>query len=174
MRNLTHIYILLTVFFTISIAAENVKAQGGLQFQENLIRIVQPGQLGDTLSVWGDVREPGRYLVPRGVKVSQVVEFAGGPAGSRISGNQNAWSRTRISISVSKFDEKTGETDYHQFHMKYNDELPPEMRYFQLSSNDIVSVEVRQKPGFLDVLGVIGPILGTLTTSYLFYDRVLR
>lgn len=174
MHTINLLILIAALFFVITPSIEVSEAQTGLRYQENLTRIVGPGQLGDTLSVWGDVRQPGRYLVPRDTELAQILEFAGGPAGSRVNGNQDAWTRTRISVSVSKYDALTGQTDYTQFHMRYNDEVPPAMRRFSLSSNDIVSVEVRQKPGFLDVLGVIGPILGTLTTSYFFYDRVIR
>lgn len=156
------------------IVAENSQAQFGSQLQVGINRITEPGQLGDTLSVWGDVRLPGRYIVPRGAEVAKVIQYAGGPSGSRIGSGQNAWSRTRISISISQFDQITGEMNYHQFHMKYNDEISREMRNFQLSNDDIISVEVRQKAGFLDVLGIIGPVLGTITTSYLLYDRIIR
>jgi len=172
-KSITRTTLLIGVLLFVFIA-ENSQAQVGSQLQERINRITEPGQLGDTLSVWGDVRIPGRYIVPRGAEVAKVMQYAGGPTGSRIGSGQNAWTRTRISISISQFDQDTGEMNYHQFHMRYNDEISREMRNFQLSNDDIVTVEVRQRAGFMDVLGVVGPILGTITTSYLLYDRIIR
>lgn len=167
-----------TVFSALMLSGmlfDKAVAQTAADFQGGIIRITQIGQLGDTLSVWGDVRTPGRYLVPRNSPVAKVLQFAGGPAGNqRIGGGRDPWSRSRISISISRFDDSDQVVNYHQFNMKYNDEIPREMRTYELNNDDIIIVEVRQVPGFLDVLGVVGPILGTITTSYLLYDRLLR
>ncbi|WP_340102791.1 hypothetical protein [Rhodohalobacter sp. 8-1] len=148
------------------------------QFQSDtggaLVRITQPGQLSDTLSVWGDVLTPGRYLVPRGSTLAEFMQYAGGPNSSRNVGRGNPWSRLRLSVTVSQYDAVTQEMDLMKFHLRFNDEVPREMREFRLTNDDIVTIEVRQAPGFLDVLGVVGPILATVTTSILLYDRVIR
>jgi len=152
-----------------------LQAQFQLDMGEGLIRIAQPGELSDTLSIWGDVRTPGRYLIPRGSTLAQLMQYAGGPASQRnIGSRDNPWSRSRVSITVSQYDPDTQDMDLRQFHLRFNDEVPREMRAFRLTNDDIVTIEVRQAPGFLDVLGVVGPILATITTSVLLYDRVLR
>lgn len=164
--------LLTPIFLCLSYA--DAEAQFGNLDEQGIIRIAIPGQLADTLSVWGDVRTPGRYLVPRGAPVAKVLQYAGGPTGSRIGGGQNVWAKSRISISISQFEPQSSQINFHQFNMRYNDEIPLDLRTYSLNNDDIILVEVRQVPGFLDVLGVVGPILGTITTTYLFYDRFLR
>jgi len=167
-------YLLTLLFFFICGIVSDVKAQFTGEISEGLVRIAQPGELSDTLSVWGDVRTPGRYLIPRGSTLAQFMQYAGGPTVQRNIGRGNPWSRSRLTITVSQYDPDTQDMDLRKFHLRFNDEVPLEMRVFRLTNDDIVTIEVRQAPGFLDVLGVVGPILATITTSVLLYDRVRR
>ena len=42
---------------------------------ERIIRVAEPGQLADTLNVWGDVNSPGRYLVPKNTTLPQLISY---------------------------------------------------------------------------------------------------
>ncbi len=131
-------------FLVIHLFSDEAQSQSMADFQAEIIRVTQIGELGDTLSVWGDVRTPGRYLVPRDVPVAKVLQYAGGPTGNRSGGGgRDPWSRSRISISISSFDENTQEINYYQFNMKYNDRIPRELRTYELKNDDIIMVEVR-------------------------------
>ncbi len=165
--------LVLIISFALGFTSE-LKAQFQLDTGEGLVRIAQPGELSDTLSIWGDVRTPGRYLIPRGSTLAEFMQYAGGPISQRYIGRDNPWSRSRLTITVSQYDPDTQNMDLRKFHLRFNDEVPREMRVFRLTNDDIVTIEVRQAPGFLDVLGVVGPILATITTSILLYDRVKR
>ncbi|MDZ7692700.1 MAG: hypothetical protein U5K69_16505 [Balneolaceae bacterium] len=46
---------------------------------DRIIRVAEPGQISDTLNVWGDINSPGRYLVPRGTSLPQLISYAFGP-----------------------------------------------------------------------------------------------
>ena len=51
--------ITLLIFFS---GVMDSNAQGGLEqvANEGIIKVAEPGQLADTLNLWGDVRNPGR------------------------------------------------------------------------------------------------------------------
>lgn len=140
-----------------------------------LIRLVEPGQLADTVNVWGDVGQSGRYLVPRTMTIAQLLSFAGGPNNIRPLGGTNAaFSNTRIRVTLSKYDSNNNREVAKYFSFKYSEKVPKEFRTYDLSNEEIITVEVERKPTFLDYLGVIGPILGTITTSYFIYDQIIR
>lgn len=148
----------------------------GNNVNQALIRLVEPGQLADTVNVWGDVVQTGRYLVPRDITIVQLLSYAGGPGGLRqnINNNNSIFSKTRVKISISKYDTKTKREVAKHFTFKYSDRVPEEFRTYDLSNEEVISVQVERKPTFLDYIGVIGPILGTITTSFFIYDQIIR
>ena len=103
---------LLIVLFMISLpAASNAQTAASSQMfrlSEGFVRIAEPGQITDTLSVWGDISAPGRYVVPRGTKVHELISYARGPIASRTAGQNLDWSKVRIQISVSRYNQSTG------------------------------------------------------------------
>ena len=143
---------------------------------EALIRLVEPGQLADTVNVWGNVGQTGRYLVPRNMTIAQLLSYAGGP--ENISGNQRgaeaAFSKSRVKVTLSKYDSANNREVAKYFSFRYSERVPQEFRTYDLSNEEIIIVEVERKPTFLDYLGVIGPILGTITTSYFIYDQIIN
>lgn len=149
------------------------------QFQNNnvnqaLIRLVEPGQLADTVNVWGDVGRTGRYLVPRDITIVQLLSYAGGPGNIRQNNNNAIFGSTRIKVSISKYDSNTNREVAKHFSFKYSDRIPEEFRTYDLSNEEVISIQVERKPTFLDYIGVIGPVLGAITTSYFVYDRIIR
>ena len=75
---------LLTVLF---LAPELVQAQTTrdvpqsrmFRLGEGMVRIAEPGEIADTLNLWGDISAPGRYIVPRGTKLPDLISYARGP-----------------------------------------------------------------------------------------------
>jgi len=165
------------VLFAIVFISCPVYAQFGAGDNINtaLIRLVEPGQLADTVNVWGDVGQTGRYLVPRDMTIAQLMSFAGGPNNIRNErGAQAAFSIARIKVTLSKYDKESNREVAKYFSFRYSERIPKEFRTYDLSNEEIITVEVERKPTFLDYLGVIGPILGTITTSYFIYDQIIR
>lgn len=155
----------------------NVQAQfGDGNVNEALIRLVEPGQLADTVNVWGNVGQTGRYLVPRNMTIAQLLSYAGGPenAGGNQRGAEGAFSKSRIKVTLSKYDSSNNREVAKYFSFRYSERVPREFRTYDLSNEEIIIVEVERKPTFLDYLGVIGPILGTITTSYFIYDQIIN
>jgi len=148
----------------------------GDNINEALIRLIEPGQLADTVNVWGDIGRSGRYLVPRDMTIAQLISYAGGPnsMGGGLRGAEAAFSKTRIKVTLSKYDSENNREVAKYFSFRYSERIPKEFRTYNLSNEEIITVEVERKPSFLDYLGVIGPILGTVTTSYFIYDQIIR
>src|SRR6056297_3984756 len=94
---------ILTLFLLIPFTQQvNAQTTDSMLFRlsEGFVRIAEPGQIADTLSVWGDINAPGRYIIPRGTTVGELISYARGPA--RQQGGQRAdWNEIRLEISIS-------------------------------------------------------------------------
>lgn len=148
----------------------------GSNVNEALINLVEPGQLADTVNVWGDVGRTGRYLVPRDITLAQLLSYAGGPGNIRqnFRNAQSLFSKTMVKVSISKYDSGTQREVSKHFSFKYSDRIPQEFRTYDLSNEEVISVQVERTPTFLDYVAVLGTIVGSLTTTYLFYDRIVQ
>ena len=139
---------------------------------EGIVRIAEPGQLSDTLNVWGDINNPGRYLVPRGMSLISVVSYARGPSRYITGETTLDWSKVRLEISVSHVDKETGEEEITNFQYQYNDPVPEGMRNFKLQNDDVIAIQVRRRPALVDYIRVIGPIVSSVATSILIVERL--
>lgn len=90
------------------------------RLSEGFVRIAEPGQIADTLSVWGDINAPGRYIIPRGTTVHELISYARGPIGSRTAGQNLDWSKVRLEINVSRFQENSGTESIFSYTHIYN------------------------------------------------------
>ena len=137
------------------------------------IRVAQAGQLTDTLSLWGDIGRSGRYIIPQGTTALELISFGGGFGSMRI-GNENAFSKTQIRITISRFNSTRNREEVTHFSFKHSDPVPTDLRQFRLSSEDVITLQVKRKPSLIDILGVVGPILSTVTASYFIYSEIIR
>jgi hypothetical protein len=143
------------------------------RLSEGFVRIAEPGQIADTLSVWGDVNAPGRYIIPRGTTVGELISYARGP--SKQSGGQRAdWNEIRLEISISRFNENTGQEQIFNYKHRYDGAYPAELRTFRLESDDIVSLEVISKPAFVDWISVFSGIISATATTIIVVDRLTQ
>lgn len=142
------------------------------RLSEGFVRIAESGQLADTLSVWGDINAPGRYIVPRGTTVHELISYARGPIGSRTAGQYLDWSEVRLELSISRYDTETGQENIDTFTYKYNEPYPAQLRNYQLRSDDIVSFEVKRKPAFVDWLRVFSTVVSATATTIIVIDRL--
>jgi hypothetical protein len=169
--------VLLTLFFIVPFTQQaDAQTTDSMLFRlsEGFVRIAEPGQIADTLSVWGDVNAPGRYIIPRGTTVGELISYARGPVGQRNIGQRADWNELRIEISISRFDESTGEETIFNYKHKYNEAYPAELRRFKLESDDIVSLEVIAKPAFVDWIGVFSGIISATATTIIVVDRLTQ
>ena len=163
-----------------SISTHDVKAQAGSQvfrLGEGMVRIAEAGQLADTLAVWGDVSNAGRYIVPRGTTPHELLSYARGITRTGVGAGgdqvQLDWSKRRIEINISTFDPETGIETVENFEFRYSDPFPPELRTYRLRNDQIVTVEVKRSATVLDYIRFISPITTFVASTYFLIDRLL-
>lgn len=138
---------------------------------DGIIRIAEPGQLSDTLNVWGDINDPGRYMVPQGTTLPDMISYARGPNQYRTGETTVDWSKLRIEVNVSR--ERSGGLDkVTSFTYHYDKPLPPGMRDYVLKNNDVIGIQVKRKPSLADYLGIIAPVISGLATTILIIQRL--
>lgn len=134
-----------------------------------IIRVAEPGQLADSVNVWGDINSPGRYLIPINTTLPELISYARGPQTRTTLQTELNSTKRRIEIDISRYNPaKRKEEDYH-FEYRFNDPLPVGMRHFQLQNNDIVSIRVKRNTSFRDVISVIAPTISAIATGLLLY-----
>ncbi len=166
---------LLTTIFAIAIllfTSLAVQAQLPETLSDRYIRVAEMGQLVDSINVWGDVSSSGRYLVPEGTNLPDLISFAFGY--TSITGREVNidWAKTQVEVKVSRFDENRRIVEVAYFRYRYHDPEPVELWEFELQNNDIVTLQVRRRPSLADYVGVIAPVLSVLTTTILLWDRL--
>ncbi|MDZ7720008.1 MAG: hypothetical protein U5K72_14420 [Balneolaceae bacterium] len=172
---LSILFISLLIF---SFKTETVQSQnlGRAMFQmaEGFVRIAEPGQLADTVTVWGDISSAGRYIIPRGTKPHELISYARGPQTRMSGGGQEValdWSKLRLELSISTYHPERGRT-VQSYEFRYSDPYPAELRNYRLQNDQIVSLQVKRRPGLTDYLRVLGPVLSVTTTTILLIDRL--
>ena len=168
----TSVFLLAALLFSIDL----VQAQQSQLFRQSdgMIRIAVTGQIADTVSVWGDIGVSGRYLIPRGTRMHEMLAYAGGPGGAFRAGQETeiGWSRVRLNVNISRYDPVNSREVVQNFRFHYNDPFPEDLRNYTLRNDDIISMEVRRRPIFTDYLRVIGPILSTAAATIILIDRL--
>lgn len=78
-----------------------------------IIRVAEPGQLADSVNVWGDIHSPGRYLIPINTTLPELISYALGPQTRSNRNTQLNWSKRRVEVAVSDFNPETGKRKSH-------------------------------------------------------------
>jgi hypothetical protein len=105
---------------------------------DRIIRIAEPGQIADTVNVWGDVNSPGRYLVPKGTALPELISYSFGPTGFRDRETALNWSRLRIEINIADYDPENGKEIVQNFRYRYHEPLPEGMRSCTSNKNNVI------------------------------------
>jgi hypothetical protein len=156
---------------------QQLSAQGSQVFRlgEGMVRIAEPGQLADTLAVWGDVSNSGMYIVPRGTTPHELISYARGIQRSGTSDQiELDWSNRRIEINISTYDRETGIETIESFTFRYDEPYPPELRRYQLRSDQIVTVEVKRNATILDLVRFVAPVTTFIVTIILLTERLIE
>jgi len=148
----------------------NVQAQLPETLSDRYIRVAEMGELVDSINVWGDVGSAGRYLVPEGTNLPDLISFSFGYLGPRSLDID--WTKTQIEVKVSRYDGNRRFVEVAYFRYRYHDPEPIELWEFELQNNDVVTLQVRRRPSLADYVSVIAPVLSVLTTSILLIDRL--
>lgn len=138
---------------------------------EGIVRIAEPGEMADLVNLWGDVNAPGRFLIPRGTTIPELISYARGPVSYRTGETTLDWSKLRIEVNVSRYDNDEDIENLFNFRYRYNERVPDGMREFALLEDDIVTLEVKRRPSLVDYLRIIGPVASIAATTLLVIDR---
>jgi len=159
-----------TVTLLLLLISTNVQAQLPETLSDRYIRVAEMGELVDSINVWGDVGSAGRYLVPEGTNLPDLISFSFGYLGPRSLDID--WTKTQIEVKVSRYDGSRRYVEVAYFRYRYHDPEPIELWEFELQNNDVVTLQVRRRPSLADYVSVIAPVLSVLTTSILLIDRL--
>lgn len=168
---------LISLFFFIgfeSIQAQNRQTPVSQQFRlgERIIRIAEPGQLADSVNVWGDVGSSGRYLVPTGTTLPLLLSYSFGPQTLRDGQTNLDWSKMRVEINIQEYDEENNLQTMKEFKYRFEEPFPEGMYKFVVQNGQTVTVRVKRKASFRDYIGVIAPVISAIATSIIIVDRL--
>ena len=157
------------------LSQSNQQTQIGQQFRlaEGIVRVAEPGQLADTLNIWGDISSPGRYIIPRGTTLPDLMSYARGPVRVNTGETLLDWSELRLTITVSRLDSSGREVSIRHRYV-YNEPMPADIRNFRVRNGDLISVQVRRKPTWRDYLSVVSPTVSLALSAILLYDRATQ
>lgn len=164
------------LFFTQIIQAQErgrqLEYSQQFRLAERIIRIAEPGELADTLNVWGDVNSPGRYLIPRGTSLPELVSYSFGPSTYRSREAELDWSKMRMEVKISRYNKAQKEVEIEKFSYRYDRPEPEGMFEFDLQNDDIVTLQVKRRPAFIDYVRVIAPVISSVATGVLLVERL--
>ena len=131
------------------------------------------GDLPMLVSVWGSVRSPGRYEIPEGTNLGELLSLAGGPGadvrgfvvGIDIQGRQQAHARGKTHIRVSRNFEDRNDV---VLESRLDNLLYDDLRNFRLQEGDVVMVDLVSKFNFWDVMSLVS----ITATILLLLDRI--
>ena len=170
--------ILVSALFLIAgsseLLAQNRQLFPSQQFRlgERIIRIAEPGELADSVNVWGDIGSAGRYVVPKGTTLPKIISYSLGPRTLRDGQTELDWSKMRVEVNIQKFDSDKGVQTIEKFRYRFEKPFPEGMSEFIVKNNQTVTLRVKRKPSFRDYVGVVAPVLTAITTTFLIYDRI--
>lgn len=163
-------YTILIVFFMLFPSL--LQAQFPEELSDRYIRVAEAGDLTDTLNVWGDIGSSGRYIVPEGISLPELISFGLGFTQLRGRNSDIDWAKTQIEVKVSRYNESEKLVEMAFFRYRYHDKEPVEMFEFDLQNNDIVTLQVRRRPSFTDYVGVVAPVVSVIATSILLIENL--
>jgi hypothetical protein len=167
------------LFILLAMIAQSVEAQSretpvSQQFRlaERIVRIAEPGQLADSVNVWGDVGSSGRYIIPRGTTIPLLLSYSFGPQTLRDGQTNLDWSKMRVEINIQEYDKENKIQTLEEFKYRFEEPFPDGMNDFVLKNGQTITVRVKRKPSFRDYVGVIAPVISAIATSIVIVDRL--
>ncbi|WP_138431892.1 hypothetical protein [Fodinibius saliphilus] len=139
---------------------------------EGIVQISEPGEESVLINLWGDVNAPGRFRIPTGTTLIELISFARGPVSFRTGETTLDWSKLRIEVNVSRRNKELNIDEVVNFRFRYTQQLPPGMRDFVLQENDFITIEVKRRPAFVDYMRIIGPISTVVAAMILLVDKL--
>ena len=139
---------------------------------EGVVQLSKPGEESVLINLWGDVNAPGRFRVPVGTTLIELISLARGPASFRTGETTLDWSKLRVEVNVSRRNQELNIDEVVNFRFRYTQQLPPGIRDFILKENDFITLEVKRRPAFVDYMRITGPIATVVATLILIVDKL--
>ncbi len=168
-----HFFLLLFLLNT-DVQAQFQQLQTSQQFRlaDRVIRIAEPGELTDSVNVWGDVGSSGRYLVPKGTNLVKLISYSFGPQTIRDGQTNLDWSKMRVEINVHEYSQDSTLNSLTTFKYRFEEPYPEGMYDFIVENNQTITVRVKRKPGFVDYLGVFASTVSAVAATIILIDRL--
>lgn len=157
---------------TVEAQTQQLTTSQQFRLGERIIRIAEPGELVDSVNVWGDVGSAGRYLVPKGTNLAKLISYSFGPRTLQGTETQIDWSKMRVEINIQDYDVEDGAKELTKFRYRFEEPFPEGMKEFMLKNNQTVAIRVKRKPAFRDYLSIVASTLSALATTIILLDRL--
>ncbi len=144
---------------------------------ESRVRVAEPGQMADSVYVWGDWTGQAKYHIPRGTTIPEMIGYARGVESRRLTRQDDVqfdWSEQRLEVSVSRFNEEEGYEEFYEFTYNYDERLPEGFRDFTLKNRDVVTIQVRRDPSFREYVTFVATTLSAIATTYLAIENIVN
>lgn len=176
MNIITRILVLaiIYIFPSVEVYAQQNQLNASQQFRlaSRIIRVAEPGQLADSVNVWGDVGATGRFLVPKGTTIIELLSYTGGMSTIRSGLADLDWSKMRVEVNVHEFTIEGKSELIAGFKYRFEEPFPAEMWNYKLKNEHTVTVRVKRKPSFRDYLGVFASTIGAIASTVILLDRL--
>lgn len=157
----------------VAVAQQNqINSSQQFRLASRIIRIAEPGQLADSVNIWGDVETTGMFLVPKGTKMVDLLSYSGGMSTIRSGLTQIDWSKMRVEINIHRIDDSGMPDLVNSFKFRFEDTFPPGMWNFVLENDHTVTVRVKRKPSFRDYLAVFASTVSAVASTVILLDRL--
>ena len=163
--------ILMVAFIPLKVEAQNIP---DTRFPD-IVRFNSPGTFADTVSVWGSVSRTGRFLVPRGTTIPELLTFAGGPGfgSTRDDGSVfRFYRRPQIEVYLNRIDPETFEEKVVRFTYRVSKPFPEEFRDFPVENIEYITIHTRTRPTVLDYITGVSSLVVSVLGTYLFFTRL--
>jgi hypothetical protein len=156
------------------LAQQNQQMNMSQQFRmgDRLIRIAEPGELVDSVNVWGDIGSSGRYLVPKGTTLPILISYALGPRTLRGTQTELDWSKMRVEVNIQEFVEESASLHITKFEYRFEEPFPEGFREFNVENNQTVTIRVKRKPSFRDYLSIFASTVSAVAATVILLDRL--
>lgn len=170
---------LLLAILIISILSVKTRAQQSqlnvsqqFRLAERVVRIAEPGELVDSVSVWGDIGSSGLYLVPKGTSLAKLLSYSLGPRTLRDNQTQIDWSKMRVEIYIHEHDTEKSSDKVDSFKYRFEENFPPGMWSYLVTNNQTVTVLVKRKPSFRDYLTIFATTISAVASTVILLERL--
>jgi len=149
------------------------------EFRSDIIRLAPTGVLADTINVWGAVSMRGRFMVPRGTTVTQMLSYTGGPGiggGTTGAGDSRSifgfHTRPQVEVYLHRYDETEQREVLELWTYRLREPFPEGMRDYRLQNGEYITVNVRTRPTTLQYVLFGITTLGSLAGGYFLIERI--